>query len=142
MLDREEAATLAATVAASVPRIEIVGDRRRARSDEFRAAIVAQSLGPDTRIQELARRNGICASLIYQWRRERAVSAASVQLVPGRIAAEVGAGTAALPSPRAEPDVIGRVGSIEIEFAGGERVRVGYDVSLVALRRVISALRG
>ena len=63
---RDEAATLAATVAAPMPRIEIVSDRRRAHSAEFRAAMVAQSLEPGIRIQELARRNGICASLIYR----------------------------------------------------------------------------
>jgi hypothetical protein len=33
-------------------------------------------------------------------------------------------------------------GLIEIEFTGGVRVRVDDSVSLVALRRVISVLRG
>ena len=87
MVDRDGAATLAATVASPMPRIEIVSDRRRAHSAEFRAAMVAQSFEPGIRIQDLARRNGICASLIYRWRREPPVSAASVQLVPVRIAA-------------------------------------------------------
>jgi transposase len=104
--------------------------------------MVAQSLEPGVRIQELARRNGICASLIYRWRREQPMSAASVQLVPVRIAAETASGTAPIPSPRAEPGMTDRSGSIEIELAGGVRVRVGADVSLAALRRVISALRG
>jgi transposase len=142
MVDREEAATLAATVAARMPRIEIVSDRRRSHSADFRAAMVAQSLGPGIRIQELARRNGICASLIYRWRREQPVSAAAAQLVPVRIAAETASGTAPIPPPRAEPGMTGGSGSIEIELAGGVRVRVGEDVSLAALRRVIAALRG
>lgn len=145
MVDRDEATTLAATVAALMPRIEIVGDRRRAHSAEFRAAMVAQSLERGIRIQELARRNGICASLIYRWRRERReqpVSAASVQLVPVRIAAETASNTAPVPLPRGEPHMKGGSASIEIELAGGVRVRVGEDVSLPALRRVISALRG
>jgi transposase len=124
-----------------MPRIEIVGDRRRAHSAEFRAAMVQQSLEPGIRIQELARRNGICASLIYRWRREQPVSAASVQLVPVRIAAENASGSAPIP-PRGEAGMTGRSRSIEIELAGGVRVRVGDDVSLAALRRVISALRG
>ena len=142
MVDRDEAATLAATVAALMPRIEIVGDRRRAHSAEFRAAMVQQSLKPGIRIQELARRNGICASLIYRWRREQPVSAASVQLVPVRISAETASGTAPIPSARAEAGMTGRSGSIEIELPDGVRVLVGEDVSLAALRRVISALRG
>ena len=100
MVDREEAATLAATVAAPMPRIEIVGDRRRAHSAEFRAAMVQQSLEPGIRIQELARRNGICASLIYRWRREQPMSAASVQLVPVRIAAETASDSAPIRNRR------------------------------------------
>ena len=142
MVDREEAATLAATVAAPMPRIEIVSDRRRAHNAEFRAAMVAQSLSPGIRIQDLARRNGICASLIYRWRREQPASAPPAQLVPVRIASENPPRVAPVPPPRVEPQVVGGSGSIEIELAGGVRVRVGEDVSLPALRRVIAALRG
>ena len=140
MVGREEAGTLAATVAAPMPRIEIVSDRRRAHSAEFRAAMVAQSLEPGIRIEDLARRNGICASLIYRWRREHPVSAA--QLVPVRIASEIPPSIAPVPPPRSEPHIGVGSGSIEIEFAGGVRVRVGEDVGLPALRRVIAALRG
>jgi transposase len=75
-------------VAAPMPRIEIAGDRRGAHSAEFRAATVAQSLAPAIRIQDLARRNGICASLIYRWRREQSDSATPAHLVPVRIASE------------------------------------------------------
>jgi transposase len=125
-----------------MPRIEIVGDRRRAHAAEFRAAMVAQSLVPGIRIQDLARRNGICASLIYRWRREQRASAAPAQLVPVRIASESPPSMAPAPSPRGGPEIAGRAGSIEIELAGGVRVRVGEDVSLPALRRVMAALRG
>ena len=141
MANRDEAATLAATVAAPMPRIEIVSDRRRAHSTEFRAAMVAQSLEPGIRIQDLARRNGICASLIYRWRREQPVCVAPAHLVPVQIARESPQCVAPIPPPRAEPQTTGGSGSIEIEFAGGVRVRVGEDVSLPALRRVIAALR-
>ena len=142
MVNREEAATLAATVAAPIHRSEIVGDRRRAHSAEFRAEIVAQSLVPGIRIHDLARRSGICASLIYRWRREQPLSASPAQLVPVRIASESPPRIAPVPPPRVEPHVTGGSGSIEIELAGGVRVRVGEDVSLPALRRVIAALRG
>ena len=142
MVDRDEAATMAATVAAPMPRIEIVSDRRRAHSAEFRAMLVTQSLGPGIRIQDLARRHGICASLIYRWRREQAVTAAPAQLVPVRIGSEIPPRNSSVASSSAEPRIAGGSGSIEIEFAGGIRVRVGEDVSLPALRRVIAALRG
>jgi transposase len=125
-----------------MPRIEIISDRRRAHSAEFRAAMVAQSLEPGIRIQDLARRNGLCASLIYRWRREQPVSAAPVRMVPVRIASEPPPSIAPVLPPRARPQIAGGSGSIEIELAGGVRIRVGEDVSLPALRRVIAALRG
>ncbi|WP_338034058.1 transposase [Lichenicola cladoniae] len=71
----DEAATVAATQAASMQRIEIVSDRRRAHDPAFRALVVANSYVPGTRIRELAARHGICTSLVYRWRRERAVAA-------------------------------------------------------------------
>jgi transposase len=104
--------------------------------------MVTQSLEPGIRIRDLARRNGICASLIYRWRREQPISATPAQLVPVRIASEIPPSIAPVPASRAEPHKAGGSGSIEIELAGGVRVRVGEDVSLPALRRVIAALRG
>src|ERR1700754_5111998 len=99
--------------------------------------MVAQSLEPGIRIQELARPHGICASLIYRWRREQPVSGAVAQLVPVRIAPEPPP-IAPVPPSRAAPHMTGGSGSIEIELADGVRVRVGEDVSLPALRRVIA----
>jgi transposase len=104
--------------------------------------MVTQSLAPGIRIQDLARRNGICASLIYRWRREQPVSVSPAHLVPVRIASENPPRMAPVPPRRVEPQIAGGGGSIEIELAGGVRVRVGEGVSLPALRRVIAALRG
>ncbi len=78
---------MAATVAASESRIEIVGERRRAYDGGFRAQLVQASLAPGVRIRDLARRHGVCVSLIYRWRR----SAAPVVVTP---AIEVRPGTA------------------------------------------------
>jgi transposase-like protein len=64
-----EAATVAATVANSQPRIEIVTERRPAHSAAFRARVVAESSAPGVRAPDLARRYGIHVSLIYRWRR-------------------------------------------------------------------------
>ena len=60
----------AATVAASAARIEIVGERRRVHDAAFRARVVAEALAPGARMRDLARRHGLCTSLIYRWRRE------------------------------------------------------------------------
>lgn len=64
-----EAATVAATVASSEPRIEIVTERRPAYSAAYRARVVAESSAPGVRAPDLARRHGIHVSLIYRWRR-------------------------------------------------------------------------
>ncbi|MCW3474940.1 IS66-like element accessory protein TnpA [Limobrevibacterium gyesilva] len=125
-------------------RIEIVGDRRRAHDAGFRAEMVTQSLAAGVGVKDLARRNGICASLIYRWRREQpdVEAGAGAHLLPVRIASENPPPCVAPAPPRPSPPVSRPAGSIEIELAGGVRVHVGGDVSLPALRRVIAALRG
>jgi transposase len=60
---------MAATVAATEPRIEIVGERRRAHDAQFRAQVVEASRRPGVSMRGLARQHGICVSLIYRWRR-------------------------------------------------------------------------
>ena len=138
MSGKDEAANVAATVAASVQRIEIVGERRRAHDAGFRARILAEAQGPGARVQDVARRHAICSSVIYRWRRAASpqVGAGSaVQLVPVRIAQP-----AAAQARASDPGHL-RPGVIEIEFEGGTRVRVDADVSLAALRRVVAALR-
>ena len=61
--------TEAATVAASEARIEIVGERRRVHDAAFRARVIKECSVPGAQMRDLARRHGICTSLIYRWRR-------------------------------------------------------------------------
>ena len=138
--DRSDAATVAAAVSAPRQRIEIVADRRRAHDDAFRREMVARSLEPGVRVRDLARQHGICASLIYRWRREQAEAGPSseARLLPVQVVLQEIAPRSPPPAPLAAR----LSGSIEIELDGGVRVRVGDDVSLVALRRVMAALRG
>jgi transposase len=134
---------VAATPAASVASIEIVGERRRAHDAAFRAHVLTEAMAPGIRISDLARRHGICASLIYRWRREmspRVGAASAVQLVPVQVNAS-GVSRARASRPASEAPV-SRSGVIEIELTGGVRIRVDGEVSLVALRRVVTALRG
>jgi transposase len=138
MIGKDEAASVAATEAAPVQRIEIVGERRRAHDAGFRAHIVAEAQAPGARVQDVARRHGICSSLVYRWRRAaspQAGAGSAVQLVPVRIT------QSAAPDPQSPDPGRPRPGLIEIEFEGGTRVRVDADVSLAALRRLVAALR-
>jgi transposase len=141
---KHEAATVAATGGEAMPRIEIVADRRRVHSSAFRADVVAESLVPGNRVQDVADRRGICPSLIYRWRRTvgaDAAGASAVRMFPVRIA-DASAETPAPILPASRPAAARRAGSIEIELAGDVRVRVDETVSVVALRRVLSVLRG
>jgi transposase len=67
-------------VAATEARIEIVGERRRVHDAAFRARVVAEASVPGARMRDLARRHGLCVSLIYRWRRDATLrEAAAVQ---------------------------------------------------------------
>jgi transposase len=107
--------------------------------------VVAESVRPGFRIQDVARRYGICPSLIYRWRRLARIETAdspAVQLFPVQITAAAGGPTAASRSPPPPATTPRRAGLIEIELSGGVRVSVDDGVNVAALRRVISVLRG
>ena len=54
------------------PRIEVItrGERRRAWAMEQKREIVLESLQPDVRPADVARRHGINTGLLYTWRRQ------------------------------------------------------------------------
>lgn len=51
-------------------RMEIITrtERRRIYNDDDKAAVVAASYEPGVTVREVARRSGIAASLVYNWR--------------------------------------------------------------------------
>jgi transposase len=134
-----------AATKATMPRIEIVGERRRPYDAAFRAMVVAESDAAGARVQDVAARHGICRSLVYRWRRlagTESTSSSAVHLFPVRITAapeETFPAAARARSSRATTPR--RAGLIEIELSGGVRVSVDEGVSVAALRRVMSVLR-
>ena len=111
--------------------------------DQCSGPVFCRLVGPGVRVQELARRHGICTSLIYRWR--RAASRPGSECLRGQACAgSRDGGASGQTAHRSLP--AGRRGQaawvIEIELDSGIRVRVGGDVSLAALRRVVTALRG
>jgi transposase len=81
----------------------------------------------------VARRHGLHPSLLFRWRRE-AGEAAVVEKEPAFI-------PLALPGPASPPaPERAAAGLIEIELAGGHRVRAGAGVDGTVLRGVIEAL--
>ena len=125
----DEAATVAATVAATEARIEIVGERRRAHGAEFRARVVAECLAPGTRMRDLARRYGICTSLIYRWRRSALPPESAVAAVRPEAARPTPPGKAMAAGPALEFMPIGVLGRSD---DGGSALVAGSSPAVVA----------
>ena len=100
-------------------------------------------------IRAVAARHDVCESLLFTWRRqvrEGVLTAASemTMFVPVQMTeAAHAASTPSNPAPHSAPPVRSTPtsGLIEIELGDGRHVRVGSDVNLGALRRVLAALR-
>jgi transposase len=123
--------------------IEILGarERRRRWGVEQKLRIVAESEEPGAIVRAVAARHDVYPGLLHAWRRQvrrgRLVAEQSVQLLPVQVT-EGSALIADTPTPISH----GVESTIEICLPDGSRVRVGDDVSLKALRRVMTVLRG
>ena len=105
-------------------------ERRRRWASSEKASIVEESLRPGASVTAVARRHDVHPNLLHHWRRQ------------ARRALDGGQGLKFLPvavTPAGRPGSKAE-GSIEIELAGGVRVRVDAAVDEVALGRVLRAL--
>jgi transposase len=129
--------------------VEIITGRERRRrwSTEEKRRIVEESMEAGAVMRAVAARNGICESLLYAWRPQMRegtlqeseapaflpVRVLEAPLIPMPSASEVERASSSRSATRSD--------LIEIELGDGRRVRVGRDVNLAALRRVLTALR-
>jgi transposase len=131
-------------------RVEVLGgvERRRRWSSDEKMRLIEETLVPGAKVSEVARRNGISASLLFTWRRQaRAIEAPSA-VVPRFAAAQIVgpdpvAKVAKPPSDeplQPPPATSGRSGLIEISLGGNRRVRVDANVDAAALARVLDVL--
>ena len=132
--------------------VEIITGRERRRrwSVEDKLRIVAETQEAVARVSAVAARNGLCESLVFAWRRQVRegilVRSEAPVFLPVRTL-EVAAPAAAEPSgprPMSQSMAVrpaSSSGLMEIELGDGRQVRVGSDVNLAALRRVLRALR-
>ncbi|MBL6082799.1 transposase [Belnapia sp. T18] len=129
--------------------VEIITGRERRRrwsvADKLR--ILAECDAPGVQVAEVAARHGVYRSLVFQWRRQARdgllVAEPTPEFVPVRVAADRHGEAIPEPEPVPPPPPSPRVtAAIEIELPDGIRVRIGEEVGLVALRRVLAALRG
>lgn len=111
---------------------------RRYRTNAEKRRIVEEALAGDASVAEVARRNGVNANLLFNWRKlyrqgllEQCREPASAMLVPVRVTPT--------PPPRTEEPAV-RPGHIEIELPGEIRLRVHGRVDGKALAEVLAVL--
>ena len=109
---------------------------RRYRTNAEKRRIVEEALAGDTSVAEVARRNGVNANLLFNWRKlyrqgllDQCREPTSATLVPVR----------ATPPPRPEGLAV-RPGHIEIELPGEIRLRVHGRVDGEVLAEILAAL--
>jgi transposase len=118
----------------------MIASTRRRWKREQKLAILAEVDAPGGSVSEAARRHGLHTSPLFRWRRDLSKSPVRQPVPPTPPPAFV---PVALPPPSPPPVITpARSGSIEIVIAGGRTVRVGSDVDMAALVRIIEALEG
>src|ERR1700749_4517275 len=112
-------------------RVEVLGgiERRRRWSHDDKARIVEETLVPGAKVTEVARRNGIAASVVFTWRRQaRTVETAGPSFAPVQIAAAEAGEQAVKIVPedggRGRSVAVARGGLIEIDLGNRRRIRV------------------
>lgn len=112
--------------------------KRRVWSDGEKRTICAQTRVPGVSVSQVARRYDVNANLVFSWLRDP-------RFAPGDMVGEVGG---FLPVEIvAERGCVAPVGltvesCIEIDLAGGHRVRISGDYDPEALARLIRGLSG
>jgi transposase len=133
------------TRSAQVERLEVVETGRRRRwSEDEKLKIVLESLQAPRQVSATARRYGLSRSQLLQWRRsfraeQKDAAEQQTGFVPAVVASEP---EAAAPVPVSAPGELAGGGTIEIEFAGGVRMRITGTVDQVTLTAAVTALAG
>ena len=121
-------------------------ERRRRWRVEDKLRIVAESEQPGACFAEIARRYEISRGLLWNWRsqvrRGRLIGVPAASFLPVQVVNEAVAPDPAPRLPRHAPKAAAASGRIEITLPDGSHVQVDNDVSLTALRRVMTVLRG
>ena len=124
--------------------VEIIGGRERRRrwSVEEKLRIVGETHEGGASVRAVAARHDVYPSLLHYWRRQVREGRLGAMEAPGFVSVRL------MEAPAAErvaaPLLDDRSGAepIEITLPDGTAIKVGHDVSLAALRRVVTALRG
>jgi transposase len=108
-------------------------ERRRQWGDEDRARILAAISAPGAVVAEIARREDVCTSLVYKWRREARKAERMVTFAPVVV-------EAAPPSPPAPAGSAGDPSVITVEL-NAALVRIGVGAPAALVTATLKALR-
>jgi transposase len=143
------ASSVVCTVA--VQRIEVItgAGGRRTYSAEEKIRLVGEARGGRGAVAAVARRHGVCTSLIYRWRRQLKsgeLSAEAPAFVPVRVIEAPPSASIVTPAPTATaepvPSIERRTALVEVVLANGRVLRVAEDIAPATLRRLVGALDG
>ena len=128
-------------------RVEIVtrGEVRRSYAPEEKARLLSEATAPGARVSEVARRHGVCASLLHRWRRQ--AEGRPVRRMPRRAARPAAfvpllleAGRPPGP-PASAPAASGTAdAAIEVVLRNGRMLRVGAGTDAAVVAHLAAAL--
>ena len=128
-------------------RVEIVtrSEGRRSYTPEEKVRLLSEAAAPGARVSEVARRHGVCASLLHRWRRQ--AEGRPVRKMPRRsvrpaafVPLLLETGSPAGP-PASAPATIGTAEAvIEVVLRNGRVLRVDAGVNAAAVARLAAAL--
>ena len=129
-------------------RVEVLDglERRRRWSQDDKARIVEETQVRGAKVTDVARRNGVAASVVFTWRRQaRTVEKVGPCFTPVQITAAVepsaeDAKPLSKDDRRLRPVPAARNGLIEIDLGNRRRVLVDAQVDAAALARVLDVL--
>ena len=123
-------------------------ERRRRWRLEEKLRIVAEAERPGASFNDVARRHEVSRGLLWTWRRQVRAGVLAPEPMPVFVAVRIAgdappSGRLALSPPCPAPGKAAPAekGRIEIALPDGTCMRVGADVGLAALRRVMTAVR-
>lgn len=127
---------------------EILGrERRRRWSEDEKAAIIAESFRPGVSVSWVARRHGVSASQLFNWRKAARARTESIAPSPDLIPVVISAARSGSPAPleetleacEAAPSRVGEA-RIEIAFPNGRRLSAPAGLDRRLLDQLIASV--
>jgi transposase len=114
------------------------GEPRRRYEHSFKRQVVAETLVEGATIAGIARRHGLNANLVFNWKKDKRFNAGVTEGEARFLPVEITSDVTGMVSPVAP---FSSCHHLDIEIGGKVRLRCREDISKEALSRILSALR-